>query len=358
MSTRLELPPNLLDTRRPMGPPVDGQTRSTIHQLAQLADRGECIEAAAQAVDLLRGDVYDVRLACVYLMGLFAERGVAYLPRLLRTVGQLVANDVTAPPLLRSTPRVIDTSLQWLFQGVMTHIQFHQRQRDQAWLEWLREGPPTLPAELGDGVEELARTIGEVVDQPSCAGPLARIGRWARGDLMRARSRAAEKDAAARALAEAAPPPAREPEPEPEPEPDEPEPFGDAVEFDELDEPEPWPARHGRGVAGLPEPWPARHELDAPESAALSSLRRKLHGFERLVERGRFARAAIVAQDVQRIIERFDPVEFLPALFAGYFRVLSERRDDLRPHLDRADDTPWQALSRFYQADLEGFLDD
>jgi hypothetical protein len=28
------------------------------------------------------------------------------------------------------------------------------------------------------------------------------------------------------------------------------------------------------------------------------------------------------------------------------------------PHLGEADGTPWKVLSRFYQADLEGFLDE
>lgn len=352
MSARLELPPNLLDARRPLAAGVDGEARSAIQQLAQLIDRGECVEAAQQAADLLRANVYDLRLACVYMVGLFVERGVAHLPELLRCTRRLLANELVAPPTLRSAPRVLDTTLQWLFQTLITHIQFHARQRDETWVQWLRDGPPAVPNEIGDELEELARELGEIVDEPASTGPLSWIGRWARGDLTRARSQAAARDATERAAAEAAAPaPEREPGPEPlEPEPglvlDEPE--AEAYEPSRDD-----PSFDARHVTALVRPDPS--ELESP---ALASLRRKLDGFQRLVERGDFARAALIARDVQCIIERFDPVEFLPSLFAGYFRAMVERLDELRPHLEQADDTPWQVLTRFYRTDLEGFLDD
>jgi hypothetical protein len=359
MSARLELPSDMLDDRRPLGLRVDGETRSAIQQLAQLTDRGECVEAAAQAVELLRAGVYELRLACVYMVGLFVERGVAYLPELVRSTSRLVANEVAAPPMLRSSPRVLDTTLQWLLQTLVTHIQFHARQRDESWAQWLRDGEPALATELGDELDQLARAIGEIVEAPVSSGPLAWINRWARGDLARARLQLAARDAAERAAVEAAAEPIRAPaaapaEPEPDPTPDvdegldsEPDPeHDDGPLLDSYAE-----ALHHRRAAPQPEP-------SQPESPALASLRRKLDGFQRLVDRGDFAKAAFIARDVQRILERFDPVEFLPSLFAGYFRVMSQRLDELRPHLEHADDTPWQVLSRFYQADLEGFLEE
>lgn len=349
MSVRLELPPNLLDDRRPLGLRLDGETRSAIQQLAQLTDRGECVEAAAQAVELLRAGVYELRLACVYMVGLFVERGVAHLPALVRSTRRLVANEVAAPPALRSPPRVLDTTLQWLLQTLVTHIQFHARQRDETWAQWLRDSEPGLPVELGDELDQLARELGELVETPVSRGPLAWLGRWARGDLARARLQAATKDVAERAALAGAAEPADAPAPAPtahglDPEPD----FDDG------------PLHGHRAVRSSAHHQPAtpRPEPLEPESPALAALRRKLEGFQQLVDRGDFAKAAVIARDVHRILERFDPVEFLPSLFAGYFRVMSQRLDELRPHLEHTDDTPWQVLSRFYQADLEGFLEE
>lgn len=406
MSAHLQLPADLLDDRRPLSPRVDGELRSTILQLAQLVDRGECLEAAQQAVELLRADVYDLRLACVYMVGLFVERGLPYLPTLLHDTRRLVDRELASPPALRSTPRVLDTTVQWMLQTVSTHVEFHVRQRDETWKQWLRGGDPQLPATLGQRLEELSESLSRVVEPPAALGVLLRLGRWARGDL--ARAMAHTRQSMDRAEAEAAPAP--DPTPEPEPEPPA---FGDCEPFDESeldlydassdldDGPDSLAEFHDAepGADSDPSPYEPDLEPDSPrfahepdfepyapqqreprgsidpadwppgrrpphvpygelESPALASLRRKVAGFERLVQRGELAKAAIVARDVQSIVDGFDPVEFLPSLFAGYFRLMSQRAEQLRPYLDDPDDTPWKALSRFYQADLDGFLED
>jgi hypothetical protein len=203
---------------------------------------------------------------------------------------------------------------------------------------------------------------------------LGRIGRWVSGDLARALARTA-KDAAAKAeaaeakVAETKAKPvepdadeqADDDEHDDEHEPDfgddehddehEPD-FGDDEHDDDEHEREIYELVHDRPPE-RPAPPPHQHE-----SPALASLRNKLHGFQVLVQRGELAKAAIVARDVQQIIERFDPVEFLPSLFAGYFRTMNRHLDELLPHLGEPDGTPWQVLSRLYQADLDGFIEE
>jgi hypothetical protein len=380
MSTRLELPPDLLDGRRPPGMRVDGESRSAILQLAQLTDRGECIDAAQQAAQLLRADVYDLRLAGVYLVGLFVERGVAHLPELLRCTRRLVADEAAAPPPLRTAPRMLDATLQWLFQAFLTHIQFHAQQRDETWTQWLQSGDPALPAAVASEVEQLSRAIGEMVEQPACTGVLGRIGRWVTGDLARALVCTA-KDAAAKASAgaSAAAVGVKAETPGPRAPALESEAGAEVLEEHELDERDlderdldehDFDDHHDRDLdhhdrdldRDLDDhptpPEPRVRPCGEPESPALAALRHKLHGFQVLVRRGELAKAAIIARDVQQIIEGFDPVEFLPSLFAGYFRTMNQHLDELLPHLAEPDGTPWQVLSRFYQADLDGFLDE
>lgn len=370
MSTRLELPPTLLGGRRPPRPRADGEARSAILQLAQLCDRGECIEAAQQAVELLRTDVYDLRLACVCLVGVFVEQGAARLPELLRCTQRLVADEAAAPASMRSTPRVIDTTVQWLLQAWLTHIQFHTQRRDEVWAQWLHDGNDELAAALVQETSELARVLGEVVEQPASLAVLGRIERWAKGDLARALSTTAKETALASATASAATAAAEAPAPELTREPEEGREHDDDQhdddqyddgehdddQHDEHDDDPPGEAFEDHRPVFRPRTHPPF--AAEPESPALCALRRKLHGFQQLVHRGDFAKAAIIANDVQRIIEQFDPVEFLPSLFAGYFRAMSQALDELRPHLDEPDDTPWQVLSRFYQADLDGFLEE
>lgn len=408
MNAPIQLPTDLLDGPRPMAARVDGEIRSTIRQLEQLADRGNYREAAEKAAELLRSHVYDLRLACVYLMGVFAERGVAHLPPLLTSMARLVADEGRAPPHVRAPTRTIDTALTWLLQTVFTQIRFHAKHRDEVWSSWLT-AEPELPAQIAESLDALQQAAEGTLGSVACAGILAKTRRWALKDLARslslhqaAQAKAeqaqaeqdqAEQDQAEQAqgamnetqraqatMPEAAPPPSPEPDahafedceyPPVTPEDHQAPPYAAAPYPAEgaYDHARPWasdpdlqPAADPSAYDGVPTSPEASYPPDAPAtepvSPALASLRDKLYGFELLIRRGQFARAAIVAHDVQRLIEDFDPVTYLPSLFAGYFRTMSHHLEQLRPHLEQGDTSHWQALSRFYQADLAGFCSD
>lgn len=384
MNAPLDLPTDLLDGRRPLAPRADGELRSTISQLQQLADRGDYREAAEQASQLLQDGVYDLRLACVYLVGLFMEQGMVFLPTLLDRVGRLVADEAKAPSHVRATPRSIDTTVHWLFQTIATRIQFHAKQRDETWSSWL-SAPADLPRQIAEGFDQALATAETIVDAPSCAGAVAKTRRWVIKDFDRALAqRRAREEAQAQAEATARAEAAQEPDPptppvhededsawneESEGSPDEASwEEGDDASWDgpspaswsEESAESPWPspeATEWNGHAMLPSPGPVMPAM-VEESPALSSLREKLQGFELLVDKGDYVRAAIVAQDVHDLIEGFDPVTYLPSLFAGYFRTMSRHLQRLLPHLEQGDTSHGRVLSRFYQADLAGFVSD
>ena len=75
------------------------------------------------------------------------------------------------------------------------------------------------------------------------------------------------------------------------------------------------------------------------------------------MDRGDYARAAIVASDINRIVESFDPRVYLPRLFAGFYRRLAGGVGDLSPHWESAESFSWKALEQLYQVDLDAFLD-
>jgi hypothetical protein len=68
------------------------------------------------------------------------------------------------------------------------------------------------------------------------------------------------------------------------------------------------------------------------------------------------AKAAVVAYDVRRALEGFDPKVYLPKLLSSYFSVLSTHVDQLAPHWEGAGSASWQSLESFYQVDLEAFV--
>ena len=91
-------------------------------------------------------------------------------------------------------------------------------------------------------------------------------------------------------------------------------------------------------------------------SPAMASLIARLRAFEVLVGRGEFNRAAVVAEDVRRSIETFDPTAYLPAFFAQHFALLSEHIARLSPLWQAAHTPEWRVLEQHCKVDLEGFV--
>jgi len=395
-----ELRADLLDRPLTASPEAeDTGAAARIARTAQLADRGEHASAARDAAELIEAGVYDIRLIGYYLFGLFLERGVAYLPVLLERVGGLVTEHLAALGPARRKLQVVNSATTWLFEHVALRLQFHTKQRDATWEAWREGSHAELVEQIAAGCTKLALALESVIDAPLAAAPLGRVRRWANDDLRRALGRreapAKGAPAAARArgdarsagaepavaspddaefadakpagvppdeLAEDLPAPDdnlpagatagsdEPPEPEPEPEPE--------LESEDEYAPEDAPPPRRTRARGRPAPAGTADEPVVARAPALAVLQAKLRGFEDLIARGELAKAAVVASDVRAILAHFDPIEYFPALFAGYFKVLHQVVDDLAPYFDRTGDPSWDALVSYYRADLRAFLED
>ncbi|MGE5787869.1 MAG: type VI secretion system protein IglI family protein, partial [Myxococcales bacterium] len=91
-------------------------------------------------------------------------------------------------------------------------------------------------------------------------------------------------------------------------------------------------------------------------SPELGRLMEQLDAFAVLVERGDLTRAAIVAYDVRKTTESFDPVRFLPSLFAAHFQLLGSKIDEIAAVWEQEGTPQWHALAQHYRADLKGFV--
>lgn len=87
-------------------------------------------------------------------------------------------------------------------------------------------------------------------------------------------------------------------------------------------------------------------------------LQNKLAAFEILVKKGQFEKAAVVSNDLMELIKNFDPRQYFPELFAGFFGELNKSIQQVRPHLENRDPLTWDTLEQFYQVDLDGFVQD
>lgn len=90
-------------------------------------------------------------------------------------------------------------------------------------------------------------------------------------------------------------------------------------------------------------------------SLPLRKLARAIQRFTRLVERREFVAAAVVADEVQRAIDRFDPRLYLPALLTPYFSTLAQSSDELEPLLKQRESLAFSALRQLYQVAPKSF---
>lgn len=382
MKACLPAPSELLRGRAPGFASVDTDANGVVHRWMDLADRGNYLDAAERAAELLRGEASDVRLLAVYLVGWFIDRGAPALPELLACVDNAIG-DGSRAGMSGPTARTMDSAMEWLFRAVGDRAAFQTAQRDEVWDTWLQDVTPEHITEIA------ARSDAISARCPGGSDALHKLVRWARNKLGPAAERAkkvateAATEAATKAAALATahpvtpePVPARRPVPdwdepdEPDDEPNEETGDGKDTEFaasrhfeDELDELSSHPGDHPPRFAGPrrggPDLEPAAADAtmmgDAP---ALVSLREKLRAFEVLMARGRLDRAAVVARDIQGVLAAFDPFVYLPSLLGRYARLLTESFAEIEPHWHESDSARWQVLVQFYRSDLAGFIDE
>lgn len=97
-------------------------------------------------------------------------------------------------------------------------------------------------------------------------------------------------------------------------------------------------------------------EVTLRVSAQFIQLRQRLAAFNQLLRDRQYARASLVAVDLQRTLEAFDVAAHFPGLFAEFFVGCAEHAAELAQFSANQDDPRWQALNRLYQTDLHRFL--
>jgi hypothetical protein len=300
-------------------PPPAAAGDAWLQRITDAADRGDYLGAAQKSATLLEKHVYDVRVIGYYLFGLFIEHGIGHLPALLDRVHGLLGDDLARLSPGHKKERAIDGTLHWLAQTLADRCRYHAAQHDATWAQWMAQLHPELASEVAEAIDRVVEDMQRLVDEPRCLGPLGKLRRWISDDLPRTRP-----------STPAEPAPAREPAP--------------AV----LPAPALVPAASAADAA------PAT--IDTAVSPAMHVLLRKLRGFEALIERGDMGKAAVVASDIKQIIESFDPLVYLPALFSTYFKLLHRSMSELLPHWEELEGPSGQALHSFYRVDLDGFL--
>ncbi len=89
----------------------------------------------------------------------------------------------------------------------------------------------------------------------------------------------------------------------------------------------------------------------------LEELSRKMKIFELLIGQNNYLKAAVVARDIDRLLEEFDPLNYFPKLFAKHFSLFAKHVTALSEQYDRKDTLQVKSLEKLYRADLDMFVE-
>ncbi len=319
--------------------PAEGPPGTLDRRAAQFAAAGDYLDAARMAQRALKTGAASFESIVYYSVGVLLDGGMSRLSEVLEELNGRLARDFAAGPPSPRTQKRIDASLGWLFQTVGAQIAFHKARRDDVWHAWLSGCDDDLPERYGRHSAELRQRIQALLSRPLSPARLEALDAAVDASFCQfIASRRRDDDDAAPA----------EPAASGDGDPDE----SPAAEDEALrdDDGERAPSVPPRAEA------PAFASPDDEASPLMVQLVRKLEAFYALIDGGDLARASIVAADIERIRGNFDPVLYLPRLFARYLDVLCRAGDDLMAHAANDESLSRQALQKLYEADIAAFL--
>lgn len=394
---------------------VDADTRAALQEVLNLKDRDQYIEAAARAGRLYDEGMLELRALGILLYGTFLARGLESLPELFLAAEAALTRcwDVSIP--VKNRERHAETSLRWFFSRLRRETLERTESPSPEFFAQLSRWPLTGRQQAHDALRLLRRPLVDRFENEEMLGQVAAQLDWLE-TLKRNRlglppvepaklepeqtKRSPEQQASAFLRAEEAEEGelnTEELEALSDGWDDESSLQADAAELsdDEAAEeaefaalaaaaddegwgrppapasPPPRPAAQtgrplaGRAVLTAAEPIFQRPALGAEPSEpvstplptfrapALRALLERLATFETLMLSGQLVRASVIAEEVRRELETFDPLRYLPELFSTYFSLQVQHLQGLQAaqlHPAR------EMLTMLYRVDPERFL--
>ena len=401
----------LLADLRPPEPLVELETADPrLEEAGAAAIRGLYAKAAQIAEELYAAGIFDARLVGYLLYAALLERGPAALELLLRAVAKGVGDNRTAFTPVKRRDVLLDSSLSWFLGKLVRELERATQLRDEAWERWRSATKDGALAGALPVAEALQPVLGALLPRPRALVPLShliellrQLKEWSaepdsqrstdtkpgttfssaatlegkpQEDSAEAASDDDPGDAAGSAQpAEATAQPderAADPAGDEASRDERPDPAGDGGPEDDAEPPRSGPSAH-YGHYDATAVRAAGPELRAPgppgrlpagfvtksailASAPLRQLAHQIQRFEALTEQAEYLHAAVMADELQRAIDSFDPRVYLPALLAPYFRTLARYSSELTPMLGEREGLAFRALRQLYQVDPEAFL--
>ncbi|MFO0660573.1 MAG: type VI secretion system protein IglI family protein [Polyangiaceae bacterium] len=290
----------------------------------ELADQRKFTDAANKAELLINERVFDIRPISVQLLDAFIQGGFLGLTDVFRATQLLTGESLPFVGPSKRREEQVDRRLAWAFGEIRDSLKFHETKRSEQWAEW--QSGVTLDKAVA------CKDAGESLLQA-----------WASGGFKNAQAAVSETVDFVRQLA------AQLAKTQPKVEPVT---VAPVVEIAPKPEEKPVAAT---GITSLDDLEPIRRRVELEVSHAFIELVVKVKLFEKLCEKGDLERAALVSDDVQGLLDSFDPRQYFPELLGRYCKLLSENIDEISTHWNERDSVAWRAYAQVYRMNPRGF---
>ncbi len=302
---------------KPLSPPTQWleSVDPRLGAMGDLVESGKVDEAADVAEEVLAEGFLDIRPISVLLYAAFHAEGLQAVPDILEAADLVMRDNFDSiGPKDEKKKKLFDKRLAWVFDRIADQLDYHEKTKSGRLDTWMNElGAERMEiAAVNAGALAAALAIKEYNAAPRATGRVAAF--------LRGRTELTNID----------------------------------LGRPDLNVPPPEPA--------APKNNPVETEDDSRRvslavSHKFNELLQKLRAFEALVAKGRHDRAAVVAADVQQLIQSFDPRAYFPELFSEFAALMSDHVGTITAHMEMRESPSWNALDQFYRVDLKAFVE-
>lgn len=298
-------------------------TDPRFNELSTHIQAGDFKEVANLAESIISEEVYDVRVICYFLYGVFLEYGAVGLKEIFQSLQMLLAENWDAVGPVRNKEKQATNSIKWLLKQLNRKIDYEEKKESPEWVKWQNDADTDVVQEAIDLCDDLQKALPQHLEElaSQLVDGISSLKTWL-GSFLRLIY--------------------TPPEPEPAEEPD-----ADAADADAEASPEA-PAQSASQTTTVQIP------VDTG-NFHLAQLHKKIAAFQSLIKKKKFEQASLVAFDIDQIIENFDPRLYFPEIFAEFSLLYSMNIKDILTSKKYVESAEWKALKEVYKVDIEKF---
>jgi len=317
----LEILSGALDVRENPGLET---TDPRLSEIATLVQEGNFQQAALQSREILDEQNYDIRIIGYYLYGHFVGAGVEAIGEIMTCLGGLLQNNIEALGPVKNREKQIKNTLSWLFKTLSNNLVYETERSTAAYQQWQAFMTREKVAQILDVIDQLRQTIAALAEASAITDALTKVREWFQVFLQVLPDERMSDEETPEDLEE--------------------ETSGEQ-ETEQKRRQEKREDRKEEGIGGIEASYPMR------------LLIQKIDAFDRLIHLDKLALAAIVADDINQIVNHFDPKVYFPAVFAKFYLQFAKNVNSLVNYEQFKSSAAWMALSELYKVDLESFID-